>query len=376
MTGKCLNPSVYGTLGYSPADWSPSLGGEFNSIPTIFHDKTPNTELDGDAYDGPTFWKLPQFGYPTEQQKEPYLLDPRTYNKDVYNDMVRLFTTAGGGASKADFANHFPNVSKASFHMTANPTSDPRFRVRYKPLNGGANIDINMDAPMTVSREYLQVDGSGSDVDPIETNIYYEWTAERKWSRYAKTVRRGSELRLQSVDESEAPPSMHALEYTAGLKGRAAYSPHSQHASERFDATCFECTNPSVCEQQVRTVTTESGAVVAYRWWRWRDQPSMVALTREFPQRYTEAYLSFMQERIEWMHEHWDPTAEQPHDFFLKRPKALKHVAELERVLVISQPPEGVPARGWVPISLSEMFPPEAMVNGAAADGGRHEKGW
>eukprot|EP00966_Prymnesium_polylepis_P033057 768957-Prymnesium_polylepis.2 len=47
----------------------PSAGGELNSIPTIFHDHTANPELNGDTYSGPTYWKLPAFGYPTGQTK-------------------------------------------------------------------------------------------------------------------------------------------------------------------------------------------------------------------------------------------------------------------------------------------------------------------
>jgi len=377
MAGKCLDPSLYQTLGYSSADWMPSAGGEFNSIPTIFHDHTANPELNGDTYSGPTYWKLPAFGYPTGQTKEPYVLDVRTYNHTTYDQMVSLFARDGGATSDSfRNARAATKISSGSIHMASNPSAHPQFRVRHRPASGGS-MDIDMETPMTVSREYSTVAGSGSDRDPIETNVYYEWTAERTWSRYAKTVRRSDgSLKLAAITEAEAPPSLRPLEYTSGLKGRASYSPHSKHASNTFDATCFECTNPSICEQQVRTVTVESGAVVSYRWWRWRDQPAIAALTKEFPQRYTEDYLAFLQTRVEWMHQHWDTLSSahtnDPGDFFLKRPKALPRLAELEHVLVLDAPPNGVPAVGWVPVSLSEEFPPSGLVNGGATDGGAH----
>ena len=56
-----------------------------------------------------------------------------------------------------------------------------------------------------------------------------------------------------------------------------------------------------------------------------------------------------MQRRVELMHAHWADKA------FIKRPSKLKHKAELERVLLV-EPPAGVPAVGWVPVSISEIY--------------------
>jgi len=377
MSGRCIDPSVYQTLGYSPADWMPSTGGEFNSIPNIFHDSSASTE-DLGGWTGPTFWKLPQFGYPSAAAQEPYLLDMRTYNSSVYNNMVDMFKV-GSPVAEADWPNASAAVfSSGSVHMRADP-SGVQFRVRY--TTGGGQTDISIDAPMTTSREYYNPGNgtSGSDRDPIETNLFYDWTANRTWSRYAKTVDRQGTLHLASISEAEAPASLRPLEYTEAVRGRANYEPHERFASTTtpmFDATCFACTDAARCEQQVRNVTVESGAVVSYRWFRWRDQPALVALAQEFPSTYTDAYLTHMQTRIEWMHQHWDGAASRT-DNFLKRPSKLKHTAELERVLVIAQPPAGVPAFGWVPVSLSEEYPAtaEGRRNGGATPGHRHEGG-
>ena len=378
MSGKCINPSVYQTLGYSPADWMPSTGGEFNSIQAIFHDSSSSTE-DLGAWTGPTFWKLPQFGYPTEAAKEPYLLDMRTYNSSVYNNMVDMFKV-GSSVTKSDWQNSPAAVfSSGSFHMRADPTG-VQFRVRYKA--GSSETDIDIDPPMTTSREYYNPgDGTtGSDRDPIETNLFYDWTTDRSWSRYAKTVSRSGTLHIASISEAEAPSSLKALEYPEALKGRANYEPHEGFSSTtqpQFDASCFACNDAAKCEQQVRNITVESGAVVTYRWFRWRDQPVLAALAKEFPSIYSDAYLTHMQTRIEWMHEHWDGSASRT-DNFLKRPSKLKHIAEVEHVLVVSQPPAGVPAFGWVPVSLSEEYPAtaEGRKNGGATPAGKHDTAW
>jgi len=67
---------VYRTLGASAADWMPSMGGEFPDLPAVFADYSPLDEpIDG--YDGPSFWKIPQFDYPTATDSEPYVLDMR-----------------------------------------------------------------------------------------------------------------------------------------------------------------------------------------------------------------------------------------------------------------------------------------------------------
>ena len=264
------------------------------------------------------------------------------------------------------------------------------FRVRYKDATSQVETDLSILAPMTVSHEEYEepstlphahaLGGSGSNVDPSETNLYYDWTsASGEWSRYAKTVRHSDgTLKLALINEQEAPEALKPLEYTTGLKGRAQYASHEALAQtdSTFDATCWECTDSTRCELQVRTITTESGAVVSYRWFRWRDQPSLVSLAKEFPEQYTESYLAHMQKRVEWMHTHWGSAAHPEN--FLKRPKKLKHLAELEHALVLNAPPDGIPPYGWVPVSLSEEYPATAACrqNGGATAGSKLETTW
>jgi hypothetical protein len=42
----------------------------------VFTDTTPIEEL-GD-YNGPTYWKIPEFNYPTGEDSNPYVLDMRS----------------------------------------------------------------------------------------------------------------------------------------------------------------------------------------------------------------------------------------------------------------------------------------------------------
>ncbi|KAH8094428.1 hypothetical protein JL720_4429 [Aureococcus anophagefferens] len=112
---------------------------------------------------------------------------------------------------------------------------------------------------------------------------------------------------------------------------------------------CWDCTDATECELEVRSVVLESTATLYYRWWRFRDQPAMKQLAHEFPETYTEEVLAAMQKRVELMHEHW-----QEKDFIKKATK-VNHKVELDHRLILDVP-DGVPEYGWVPISVAELY--------------------
>ena len=226
--------------------------------------------------------------------------------------------------------------------------------------------------------EEYEDDASGDALDPAETNIYVDWQGaeDRVWSRYLKTTyddtrtpRVGTEGTEESyycavpIDESEAPEGLHDLEYTLPLLGRANYVDHSFREDASFDYTdadaynawneteqwCWDCTDATECELEVRSVVLESTATLYYRWWRFRDQPAMKQLAHEFPETYTEEVLAAMQKRVELMHEHW-----QAKDFIKKATK-VNHKVELDHRLILDVP-DGVPEYGWVPISVAELY--------------------
>ena len=101
------------------------------------------------------------------------------------------------------------------------------------------------------SDEYYEADGTGDGLDPVETNVFYEWEGlePRVWSRYYKTTytpgrtaRYGSQpggnqtyYAAEPIDESEAPESLRDAEYTKPLLGRANYIDHERQENATFD---------------------------------------------------------------------------------------------------------------------------------------------
>ena len=152
MSGHCLNPSMYQTLGYSPADGLPTTGGEFDAIPAVFHDSTATTENLGE-WTGPTFWKLPQFGYPSAQTKEPYVLDMRTYDVTVFDNMVDMWAVSAlppPAANAQPFMPFFCTCTLASPRSPIPLTIDLS-RARSRLLRSPAAATKKMTERMTTS---------------------------------------------------------------------------------------------------------------------------------------------------------------------------------------------------------------------------------
>ena len=192
---------------------------------------------------------------------------------------------------------------------------------------------------------------------------------QRHVTERTRTPRVGTEGTEESyycavpIDESEAPEGLHDLEYTLPLLGRANYVDHSYREDATFDYDdadaynawneteqwCWDCTDATECELEVRSVVLESTATLYYRWWRFRDQPAMKQLAHEFPETYTEEVLAAMQKRVELMHEHWADND------FIKKATKVNHKVELDHRLILDVP-DGVPEYGWVPISVAELY--------------------
>ena len=101
------------------------------------------------------------------------------------------------------------------------------------------------------SDEYYEDVGTGDDLDPVETNIFYEWEGaeDRLWTRYYKTTytpgrkeryanqpgENQTYYAAEPIDESEAPESLRDAEYTLPLWGRANYVNHERQENATFD---------------------------------------------------------------------------------------------------------------------------------------------
>ncbi|KAH8073265.1 hypothetical protein JL721_3252 [Aureococcus anophagefferens] len=372
----CVNPSVYDSFAYRGADWWPSTGGEFPGLEGIFEDYTDSGEDLPDSYEGPTYWKIPQINYPNYTDSELWQANARTYNADTYDRWLEVFAYAGESDDELEalFAN-FDTRFNGSYHMNTygayfdlGLTSLVYEDAMYMDIENGVSSD-----------EYYEDVGTGDDLDPVETNIFYEWEGaeDRLWTRYYKTTytpgrkeryanqpgENQTYYAAEPIDESEAPESLRDAEYTLPLWGRANYVNHERQENATFDYDdttnkrgwnetdhwCWVCTDSSECELETRTLVLESTATLYYRWYRWRDQPAMKQLAYEYPEVYTEEILASMQKRVELMHEYW-----QEKDFIKKATK-VNHKVELDYRMIIDIP-DNIPDYGWVPISLAEIY--------------------
>ena len=182
-------------------------------------------------------------------------------DEKTYNNMVKIFKSS---STLATFREGFgEDISSGSHHLTSNP----KFVIGVgQQKDGVKGVDLrDVDVPVSARREYFSSDASGSDVDPIETNVYSEWGGkERKWSRYLKTYKKDGKLSAKAIDESEAPDSIKYLEYTETLKGRANYQAHDQQklgAPADYNYKCWTCTDSAQCEAEPRQITLESGDI-------------------------------------------------------------------------------------------------------------------
>jgi hypothetical protein len=102
----------------------------------------------------------------------------------------------------------------------------------------------------------------------------------------------------------------------------------------------------------------QDGSILRYRWYRFRDQPALRQLAKEFPSKYTEAFLCKLQTTMEGVHQSWgDGTTKE----FLKRPssRGTMNVAKLDPAMLVT-PPTGK-EQGWVAIPL-ELKHPQGKV--------------
>ena len=244
----CVNPSVYDSFAYRGADWWPSTGGEFPGLEGIFEDYTDSGEDLPDSYEGPTYWKIPQINYPNYTDSELWQANARTYNADTYDRWLEVFAYAGESDDELEalFAN-FDTRFNGSYHMN---TYGAYFDLGLKSLVYEDAMYMDIENGVS-SDEYYEDVGTGDDLDPVETNIFYEWEGaeDRLWTRYYKTTytpgrkeryanqpgENQTYYAAEPIDESEAPESLRDAEYTLPLWGRANYVNHERQENATFD---------------------------------------------------------------------------------------------------------------------------------------------
>jgi hypothetical protein len=329
-------------------------------LPTVFTEGTASAHSDFDSGQGPKYWKAPEILYPNQTSKEPLVKDMRTYSAETYNSLVSLFNSMS--STTQDYMSA-QSVLNGSFLMYSNPStrhvmqkSDGSARVEIEPAS---NLIVEDDSDGQGRTLYVYW-GNDTALYPRRYSRYYETvpfqtrpsdspTGTKEWRNYKSSTKY---IARAVYDESQIPESLRQTEYSGKAEGAASYQRHN--STNYASHWCFDClSNDSTCGD-VQQVTLEDGAIVEYRWYRWRDQPAMRSMAREFPEVYTESYLSELQSRVEKMHTAgwFTPGTSQS---FLRRPRDTS-LTEVERVLVMT-PPAGKEV-GWVPISLGQHYPP------------------
>lgn len=368
-------------------------------------DFTEEEELEGykpyrDAsLQGPSYWKAPQLNWPHVAEKEMLMADPRSYDETSYNEYQRLFDPATPASEMATFDPSF----KGSYATISTYTAEQRIAFgmrlsipddmqRLDSTDERCNLPLYNCGPKHISEvkqinqvtyqpNVVQGEGVGSAEDDRESQVWMDWhdgkglllgeaAKNRSWSRYWKTVPTGHywpAYEARPISEEEAPARLRQLDYAASLKGpfeNAKEPPTSAEPTNDPDMFCWACQGILIdsCDPTVYEVTQEDGATTQYRWYRWRDQPALRSMKVEFPLSYTEEILNAMQQKIEWMHEHWPVVGDwrigqpAPSKTFLKRPASVPNMAMIEEALIVS-PPSHVPQKGWVPIPIGLTYP-------------------
>jgi len=292
------------------------------------------------------------------KKTEPIVKDPRTYSEETYNHFVDLFNKVS--ATNHEYMSFDPEL-KGSYHVISQPSG--LFVVK----DTASNLELEMRPPMQFRAESKQ-DSSGR----AETEIMIEYprdTARDYYPRYFKTRKYDADatdaqnpwkqdwrrnsgrdyVAAPIYDEGTVPQSLKNQEYGGSTEGAKTFSRHEPATNPKH--WCWACTDPSKCSDEAR-ITLEDGAVVSYRWYRWRDQPALQQMAREFPSVYTDSYLSQLQSRVEKMHgAGWFTPGGKS---LLRRPRST-NLVEIERSLIM-EPPAGKEV-GWVPISLGQHYP-------------------
>ena len=314
------------TLGHSAAHPYVPTGNEMADVPVFAETDT----------DGRTFIKIFPPLIPTTSDREPFVLNVQTFDVDIYNHFVDVFT---GDSSIG--------ISNTSFAGLGIPMQverwgkEPWQEIRYISKTSDDDRErLEINVPM-IPR---QLNG--------ETDVFFVWgdvdPEKRGWGHYYEIVG----TKVVPVRVEEVPPSLIKLEYDS-LRRTTSLLPHvltnelegNLPPGYTPDYSCWVCEDPSKCDSTLYETVTDDGSRISYQWFRFRDQPLFRDLAVEYPDTYTDKYLNELQAMIETMHREWGNSQQ-----FLERPSnvGILHLAEIDHGLLVI-PPNGK-EYGWVPI--------------------------
>lgn len=289
-------------------------GGEFPNLQCVFSD--------GES----SLWKVPQIALPNFQKQNIWASDFKIYTQENYNQ----------------FKNNGILNSKTLRPLTCSvSTSNIKMGVKSVISNGlPAKNGDEKDELLRLPFEIKTNNGS----------VVYEWNDgfygnnARKISRYwktgtevADTIVNGNAETVQRrfcdpLDEKRVPEYMRNLEYHTTRVGPSEYGPHP-HIKD---------------DSQVYTLTLEDGGEVHYQWFKFRDQPAMKQLIKEFPNIYTRTEVDRIQKWVEQMQRY------PSNDVLTYDKTKLHHLAMIEPSLIVNNQNKRI---GYVPIAHALVYP-------------------
>jgi len=292
---------------------------------------------------------------PSALNLEPFTLSGRTYTRDYYNNFVNFFNS--GDNSDLD--------------LNTLALTEPLVSAKTSEINGfsvSTHDDTVFNLGMSIHTEQSNRGG----------NIYFDWqnSDDRGYGKFYKVNKAelSADYTFEKVQESEVPESLKTYKIH-NLDRVTSIMPHVVVGNERaladdveantkeifgmenvnyLDYSCWVCDEENGCDPNVMWATLDDGSEIRYRWYKFKDQPTMIMLKKEFPDIYTTEYVNALQAKIEFIHDNW--YAEKD---FLARPSSANGIdiklAEIDNGLIVN-PPLGK-EKGWVPIVLSVRMP-------------------
>ena len=314
------------TLGYSPARGYLPTGIEMPPIPAFLVD----------GVDGRTFIKVFPPLIPTAADREGLVLNVQTFDVDLYNHFVDVFTPG------ADLSG-----SNTAFDGLGTPMQVESWDE--EPWPGIEVLDLQpFDDPYETNL-LLRVPLRPRKADD-ETDVFIEWGGvdadQRGWAAYYEIV----DGQAVEVASDDVPSELLDLEY-ATRRETTSLVAHDEEP-DGYDFSCWVCDDRTTCDDTGYETVADDGSRISYRWYRFRDQPALRDLRLEYPDAYSEANLTDLQSVVEAMHREWGGTQQ-----FLERPTNLDtlHLAEIDHALLV-EPPAGK-EHGWVPIVTQVELP-------------------
>ncbi len=174
----------------------------------------------------------------------------------------------------------------------------------------------------------------------VQTKIYgqpgkqvfgLEWSEARGTGYLPQYFKQDGDRRV-AIEEKEVPPSLSLV----GQKFRSAKKQQNYHSSQ---SEIWTKPGPKTATSRVTLV---DGSVVTYAWYRFVDQPSLVAVE------WSVAEKNRMQAKVEKIHRTWPITGD-----YIPDPSSGR-LAKLDHAILVS-PPSGFEV-GYVPIVVSQTM--------------------